>query len=189
VTFGSSKVKGSEKRVISNTAYANISSQYTSTSFGGEGYVGANVVLMDNVSVTPMVGFRYTKITDSSYKESGNTPQLLNVYKKSTDKAEGVVGVRVAGGAFNMGPAAATPEVHAFLSNDFIGKDASVTMKYDDSPNALNPKAGKSNKTYGNIGASLNAEQGVMEYGIGYDLTLARKYVGHQGTLKLRVNF
>ena len=47
----------------------------------------------------------------------------------------------------------------------------------------------KAAKTSYNVGVSVSAKAGAMEYGAGYDAYLANKYVGHQGTLKVRVNF
>ncbi|XVN43176.1 MAG: hypothetical protein RCG15_02535 [Candidatus Rickettsia vulgarisii] len=46
----------------------------------------------------------------------------------------------------------------------------------------------KTVKTISNIGVSVTAKSGIFEYGAGYDLQLAKKYLGHQGTLKLRIN-
>ena len=47
----------------------------------------------------------------------------------------------------------------------------------------------KTNRTFYNVGTSVNTSHGFMEYGAGYDLNLSKKYVGHQGSLKVRVNF
>ncbi|XVN42580.1 MAG: autotransporter outer membrane beta-barrel domain-containing protein [Candidatus Rickettsia vulgarisii] len=44
-------------------------------------------------------------------------------------------------------------------------------------------------KTLYNLGASVTAKRGKMEYSAGYDSYLAKKYTAHQGTLKIRVNF
>ena len=42
-------------------------------------------------------------------------------------------------------------------------------------------------KIIGNLGVSVTAKSGMLEYGAGYDLQLANKYIGNQGTLKIRV--
>ena len=44
-------------------------------------------------------------------------------------------------------------------------------------------------KTFINLGTSLTLKYNMMEYGIGYDANIAKKYLGHQGTLKVRANF
>ena len=40
-----------------------------------------------------------------------------------------------------------------------------------------------------NVGASLNAAYGAMDYGVSADANFANKYVGVQGSVKVRVNF
>ena len=40
-----------------------------------------------------------------------------------------------------------------------------------------------------NLGFGLNANSGQFDYGVGYDADLASKFIGHQGSLKFRVNF
>ena len=44
-------------------------------------------------------------------------------------------------------------------------------------------------KTTYNVGLGVSTMVGAMEYGAVYDAYLASKYVGHQGSLKVRVNF
>lgn len=190
VTFGSSKVNTTEKRVTGNTTYATVKGDYSSTSFGGEGFFGYSFVAMNDYVVTPMIGARYTKINDGGYTETGNTAaQLLSVAKKSTNKFEGIIGGRVAGGKFDLGSMAVTPEIHGFVSQDMIGKSAKTTMKLSDGSVLPNAKNAKVIKTFYNVGFGLNAEQGMAEYGVGYDAHIAAKHIGHQGTLKVRVNF
>jgi hypothetical protein len=40
-----------------------------------------------------------------------------------------------------------------------------------------------------NLGASLTANRDNIEYGVGYDVNIADKYLGHQGSVKVRVSF
>ncbi len=44
-------------------------------------------------------------------------------------------------------------------------------------------------KTLYNLGASVTAKRGKMEYNFGYDAYLAKKYTAYQGMIKLRINF
>jgi len=55
--------------------------------------------------------------------------------------------------------------------------------------NAFPPKSTKPNRTMFNVGLGVNARNGMMQYGIGYDAHIANKYVGHLGSIKVRVNF
>ena len=66
---------------------------------------------------------------------------------------------------------------------------ASVTVQSSSMANSLTPKSAKAIKTTFNVGLGVNAVSGMYEYGAGYDLFAANKTIGHQGTLKVRVNF
>ena len=82
-----------------------------------------------------------------------------------------------------------TPEIHGFVRHDLIGKDSRTTAKISGMANSLTPKSAKAIKTTFNVGLGVNAVSGMYEYGAGYDLFAANKTIGHQGTLKVRVNF
>jgi outer membrane autotransporter protein len=187
VTAGSSKVSTNEQRKVTNTTYQKASGKYTSMSFSGEALLGYNYV-MDQVSITPMGGVRLTRVNDGGYKETGTTNQNLTISRKALNKAELVLGARVAGGTFDLNGLSVTPEIHGFLNQDVVGKASKVDMTLK-SGGKLVDKSAKPNKTTFNVGVGLNATYNSMEYGAGYDAHLANKFVGHQGTLKVRVNF
>lgn len=82
-----------------------------------------------------------------------------------------------------------TPEIHAFVKHDLVGQNAKVTTRHSGMVSQLSPKSAKAQKTVFNVGFGVNAVSGVYEYGAGYDLNVAKKSLGHQGTLKVRLNF
>jgi len=187
VTAGSSKVSTNENRKVANNTYQKASGKYTSMSFSGEALLGYNYV-MDQVSITPMGGVRLTRVNEGGYTETGTTNQNLTISRKALNKAELILGARVAGGTFDLNGLSVTPEIHGFLNQDVIGKASKVDMTLK-SGGKLVDKSAKPNKTTFNVGVGLNATYNSMEYGAGYDAHLANKFVGHQGTLKVRVNF
>ena len=187
-TFGSNEVKNSEKRVSGLTTYDTVSGKYTSMSFNGEAMFGYNF-LTEQVTFTPMAGLRYSRVNDGGYKETGSTTgQNIDVKTKASNKLEVVAGARVAGGTFGMNGMTVTPEVHAFINHDLIGKNPKQTLGLAGT-NGLTVKSNKPVKTTFNVGAGVNFAYNMMEYGVGYDAEIATKRLGHQGTLKLRVNF
>jgi len=186
-TLGSSEVTTNEKRRISNTSYQRATGKYTSMSFSGEALVGYNYV-MEQMSVTPIGGIRFTRVNDAGYKETGTTNQNLTVSRKAMDKVELILGAKLAGSAFDLNGSAITPGIHTFLNQDMIGKNAKVNMQLP-AGNQLVDKSSKPARTVFNAGVSLDAKYNSMEYGLGYDAYMANKYIGHQGTLKVRVNF
>jgi len=187
ITVGTSKVSTNEKRKTGNTDYQNATGSYNSMSFSGEALVGYNHS-MNEFSITPMGGLRLTRVNDDGYTETGTTNQNLSITKKALSKAEIVVGARVAGSAYDLNGVSVTPEVHGFLNQDMIGKNAKVNIKTSNGIQ-IDGKSSKPNKTSFNLGAGLDAKYSYMEYGIAYDANISKKFMSNQGTLKVRVNF
>lgn len=187
-TFGTNDVKNNEKRVSGLTTYDTVRGNYTSMSFNGEVMFGYGVA-MQQVSVTPMVGLRYGRVNDGGYTETGSTTgQNLKVNTKASNKLEAIAGARVSGGTFDVNGMNVTPEIHAFVNQDLIGKTSKPTITLAGA-GALSTKSRKPIRTTFNVGAGVMANYGMMEYGMGYDADIADKRVGHTGTLKIRVNF
>ena len=187
ITVGTSKVTTNEKRRVSNTAYQNATGTYNSMSFSGEALVGYNYV-MSEVSITPMGGLRVSTVSDDGYTETGTTNQNLSIARKALNKAELVVGARVGGPAYDLNGVSVTPEVHGFLNQDMIGKNAKTNIKTSNGTNVVD-KNSKPNKTSFNVGAGLDAKYSYMEYGIAYDANISKKFMSNQGTIKVRLNF
>ena len=187
-SIGSSSVNNKENRRISNTQFAMAKGKYTSMTFATEILGGYNHLVNNKFVVTPMFGLNYNRINDSSYNESGpaGTP-LMEVNKKASQKLDVVGGVRLTAMPFMTNGVEITPEVHAFVRHDVIGKGAKVNAKIP-GLNLPSEKA-KLQKTFYSVGASLNAAYGAMDYGVSADASFANKYVGVQGSVKVRVNF
>lgn len=185
-SYASSRVKNTEKRVTL-TGSQKATGSFDATSYSGELLAGYNHKFSD-VVVTPMIGARYVRVNDGGYKETGTTNQNLSVSSKASNRFEAILGLR-AQTTMNTNGIDLTPEFHAFVNHDFVGKSAKVTITHSGLATPLTTKAAKVNKTTFNVGLGVNAVSGMFEYGAGYDCYLAKKLVGHQGTLKVRVNF
>ena len=126
---------------------------------------------------------------DGGYKESGTSNQNLDVSKKASNKFDVIAGLRVSGAAYDMQGVSVTPEVHAFVHHDLIDKNPEVNLKLDGVSQNLAETSAKPTRTFYNLGLGATARYGMMEYGATYDANFANKFTGHQGTLKIRVNF
>jgi outer membrane autotransporter protein len=186
VSYASSKIKNTEKR-ITLAGSQNATGSFDTTSYSGELLAGYNVTMADAV-VTPMVGASFTRVNDGGYKETGTTNQNLTISRKDANKVEAIVGLR-AQMTSHMSGIDMTPEFHGFVRHDVIGKSSKVSATNVGLVGQIAPKTAKIQKTTFNVGAGVNAVSGMYEYGAGYDLFLANKLMGHQGTLKVRVNF
>ena len=184
-TFGSNKIKNNEKRVF-GADYQVANAKYSSMSFSGKTMFGYNFIT-EQATITPMAGIRYTRVNDGGYKESGTAFQNLDVSTKASNKLEVIVGGRASGGTFDLNGLKVTPEIHGFINHNLVAKNAKTSIKLGSAE--LVGKSHKPAKTTYNLGLGVNSEFGCMEYGASYDAQLANKHIGHQGSLKVRVNF
>ncbi|WP_417905024.1 autotransporter domain-containing protein [Candidatus Tisiphia endosymbiont of Micropterix aruncella] len=192
VSFGSNKIKNSDPRKVPTSRNASgqqiAKASYDSLSYGGQVLFGYNAKVSDSVLLTPMAGIRYTGSSDEGYKETGTDNANKVVAKKTSNKVEAVLGTRFAVSVDTNG-ITVMPEAHAFVSQKLVGSSGKVNAKLDGMTSSFATRADKAAKTLFNLGLGVTAKAGNMEYGAGYDAYLASKYVGHQGTLKVRVNF
>jgi hypothetical protein len=190
-TFASTRVHNRENRRNTNTTTQLAHGRYSSTSFGAEVLGGYNHVINNKYVITPMVGLDYKHINDNRYTETGTSVQNRTITKKALDKVDLVAGIRFSCAPFLINEMDVTPEIHGFVKQDLTNKVQKVDIGVDVGPGddiVARDKA-KPARTHGTIGAGLNASYNMVEGGISYDLSLAKKFVGHQGALKLRVNF
>ena len=141
-----------------------------------------------NTAVIPNVGLQYSSFNQAGYKETGTTNQNLSVSKKSRDKTEAILGAR-ASTTIDVSGVSVTPEAHGFIRQTLGGSSPKMDVRMDGAVSPLPTQSQKAAKTLYNVGVSLMARAGMMEYGIGYDGFFANKYTANQGTLKVRVNF
>lgn len=192
VSFGSNKIKNSDPRKVPTSRNASgqqiAKASYDSLSYGGQVLFGYNAKVSDSVLLTPMAGIRYTGSSDEGYKETGTDNVNKVVAKKTSNKVEAVLGTRFAVSVDTSG-ITVMPEAHAFVSQKLVGSSGKVNAKLDGMTSSFATRSDKAAKTLFNLGLGVTAKAGNMEYGAGYDAYLASKYVGHQGTLKVRVNF
>ncbi|MCC8400067.1 MAG: autotransporter outer membrane beta-barrel domain-containing protein [Rickettsia endosymbiont of Platyusa sonomae] len=191
-SFSSSKIDSNDVRKVSSKVHTSgketAKASYDSMSFGGEVLFGYNAKLADSVSLTPTAGIRYTRFNDAEHKETGTTHQNKIFAKKEANIVEAVIGARIAT-TIDTDGIAITPELHGSVSHKLSGKSGKVDARLDGMTDPFVTRPEKVGKTSYNVGVVIGAKAGVMEYGAGYDAYLANKYVAHQGTLKVRVNF
>ncbi|WP_341755513.1 autotransporter outer membrane beta-barrel domain-containing protein [Candidatus Tisiphia endosymbiont of Ptychoptera albimana] len=192
VSLGSNKIKNSDPRKVPTSRNASgqqiAKASYDSLSYGGQVLFGYNAKMSDSMSLIPMAGIRYTGSSDEGYKETGTDNVNKVVAKKTNNKVEAVLGTRFAVSVDTSG-ITVMPEAHAFVSQKLFGDSGKVSAKLDGMTSSFATRSDKEAKTLFNLGLGVTAKAGNMEYGAGYDAYLASKYVGHQGTLKVRVNF
>ncbi|MEY4463719.1 MAG: outer membrane protein [Pseudomonadota bacterium] len=194
VIFSLNQVKNKSQRYFFD-ANGNMSKQiaagnYDNMTFGGNLTVGYDYNAMEGVLVTPMAGLSYLKSSDENYKETGTTVANKQVNSKFSDRTDLIVGARVMGGTMNFSDLAVYPEAHAFVVHKVNGRLSKTQSQLDGQVTPFISQPDRTAKTSYNLGLSASIRPDAkMEYGIGYDAQIASKYIAHQGTLKVRVNF
>jgi outer membrane autotransporter protein len=187
LSVGTNKIKNRENRV-EGTKYEIAHGSYTASNYGTELLGGYEYALNNSTMLTPMAGLSYNRISDSWYQESGTTNQNFLITKKADQKLEAIAGARLAF-AREWRDSAVTPEVHGLFRYDILNRSPRVDVRIEGMANPLIPRTVETNRYFVNFGFGVSIAKGKMDYGFTYDNYLAKKYVGHQGTLKMRVNF
>lgn len=81
-----------------------------------------------------------------------------------------------------------TPEAYGFVNYNIKNKVPAIDARLLGIDQPLPTINHRSNMVDYNLGLGITIKQNMMEYGINYDANLAKKYQGHSGSLKLRVN-
>ena len=178
--FGSGTVKANMKTAMLTAA----SAKYDTMAFSIEALAGYSFKVADAAMLVPAVGLSYMNVNEGGFTETGTAGRTIT--KKSADKITAIAGAALQGG-FDMSGSMVTPEVHAYVNYDLKAKNPQVEAKIDGFSKAIDVTASKAAKVSYNLGTSLTARTGMVEYGVGYDAKLANKFVSHQGTLRLRV--
>lgn len=185
-SYGRSRVKNYEKRKV-YTGDQTAIGKFNNTSYSGELLGGYNYLISNFTAITPMIGTRYATFKNNSYKETGTTFQNLSVRKKSYDRFEGIAGLKGVTNFF-VKDVKIKPELHGFVNYDFKGKLPNTDARLDGIEEPLTTVTFKPTKLNYNLGGSLSIQYNMMEFGIRYNLSLAKKYIANQGSLRLKVN-
>ncbi len=187
--FARSKIKNSELgRQFGGMATAR--ANYTSDGWGSELLLGYNYKIGSNMLFTPTAGFEYNRMNQIKYQETGTVNQNLLVTRKAVNRVEAIIGARLST-SYEYKDWLIIPEMQGNIRHDLNGKKLNVDIRQVgvDGPTLI-PRTSRVSRTIGNLGVAISARNNDrMEYGIEYDARLAEKYIGHQGTLKVRMNF
>lgn len=142
----------------------------------------------DNSAVTPTAGLRFNYLGDTSYTETGAGVNNKKVAGKSKTGIDAVAGVRLST-TLDVDGMVVNPEVHMNVDYALSNSAAKVDYNLDASSVKFNYKGAKPAKFAYNFGASVMTTNDNMEYGVGYDARISDKYLGHQSSVKVKLNF
>lgn len=195
VSYAESSIRGSKIRklaVARDVLGSEVaSSKYKSRLYSSSVSLGYNHHIGNNAYVTPSIGAIGSLIRDKGYTETGTSFQNLIVRKKSYNKLSGVAGLRTYQNIYvdnQMDGVIITPEAYGFVNYNIKNKTPAIDAILAGIDQPLPTISHRSNRVDYNLGFSITIKQSMMEYGMNYDANLAKKYQGHAGSLKVRVN-
>jgi len=146
---------------------------------------------LDKFVLTPSIGFKYGKITEGAYDETGNDVFNLSVISKSRKILSGIAGIKasmpqVIAENINFEPSL-NSSVEKILQDKV--KQGKVKLQWADREFENDTNTSKLPKLAYNIGGSVLVKRNNTEIEASYNCHLKKKYVGHQGTLKLKLLF
>ncbi len=163
-------------------------SKSSAFAYGAEAEIGYNYRLT-NLTITPLLGIAIDRMHLGSYSEKGTRFSNVSVASRDYHKVDLSAGARVTLDAIAMENYDLIPEFHGGVKYDANARSPSAKVKLEGMNGTFTAKKAKANRAIYNGGLSLMAYEGDYEYGMEYDSYFAKKYVSHQGTLKLKVNF
>lgn len=161
----------------------------TGTMIGARLESGYNFLLKDlQLMITPSIGLQHSVANVKGYKETGSG---LNrkIGNRSTSRTDAVVGLSVKK-AITSGKFTIIPELHSYYTHTIGSKNSDTKIGLGKRDLKLNIKSQKLTDSQLEIGGTVGVlADKAIEVSAGYDLDLAKKFVAHTGSLKLRVNF
>lgn len=187
VAYTRTAVDNKEKRTINTTTSGIARAKYNINSFGGELTVG-KAFAAGSATVIPSIGARVTRTGKISYKETGDTGLNTAITQGAMNSLYGIAGLQVTK-SFTYGGAIVTPEAHIGMQYGLSMKTPKGKFVSQLDNQSVSYVGNKPSRFTSNLGVGVMASSSAVEYGIGYDATIGAGYVGHQGTLKLKVHF
>ena len=188
VSAGFTKINGQKKLTkktikskLKNKAYsANLSLTY-------------NKALGNNFAIMPVIGLNYSYFADGAYAETGDPLTQTKYGKKSSSNLKAILGAKLVMQKQVSDNLILMPSLKASIHQTLSENKSKVKIATVGSPDYLESDSvteGKhSDRTTVHLGAGLLAKVNNIDLSVDYTASLRRKYVGHQGTLKMRLNF
>ncbi|MDG1436431.1 MAG: autotransporter outer membrane beta-barrel domain-containing protein [Rickettsiaceae bacterium] len=186
-SFTKNSVKNIQKRVNS-TSTEMATGKFSNSSASVDLMAGRDYIKKCTV-ITPLVGLGLSSVDGYDYQETGTTNQNLSVSASSSNQIMAIIGLR-SHHTYDIDESLRIkPEMHMMARHYLAGRRPKFVTKLSGMVEDLVNKSADTKRTTGNVGFGVNVVSGNKEYGIGYDLDIAEKSLGHKFSLKARVNF
>lgn len=189
ISGGKTAVKHKYNKSIGAHTYKT-ASKFNTRDFGVHSSSSYKIAMNNGVLVSPNIGFRYNQQNDNAYTETGSNVHNLSVAAKYRQELVGIIGTKISK-QFLVNDIRLIASLTASVEHNFNVKSQKSKINYTWTSQSAEREIdlGKSEKFAYNLGGNIAAIRNNIELSANYNCRLKKKYVGHQGTLKLKVMF
>lgn len=187
-SYAMTNVSSFAKRVVSQNDYDVAVGEYKVKSLNATIMSGYNFMPHESIILTPTLGLRFANTKQGSYSETGAESQNLTVNVKHKNNVTALAGLSLATRVDAWG-VDCTPEIHSMLNYKMGSKySSSAKVGFVGDDDTVFSQIESASRYTGNLGGSITVQHKMMEYSFGYDAQFGKKYIGHQGSLRVKVN-
>ncbi len=161
-------------------------SKYNSQTISTEVGLGYKYRALDGaLTITPSAAVQYSNSTDGGYTETGAASRNNAVKSRKYDQYTGILGLSTYL-ELEYRDLSITPEVHGSINQRISGK-VPVSVSQITGFDHIATTSQLVKRSY-ITGATLSVQSGITKITAGCDFSLSKKYLGTQGSLKIRVD-
>ena len=163
--------------------------KYNLVSYGGEASIGFTHKFKNQIVLTPTIGVRMLHNNKISYDQTGDTGQNNKIAQNAMDNYSALAGLSLEKTIVRSG-IDFTPEANANIQCGVNTKSPRGSFVSPLNPNIRSDFIGaKPSQISANYGVSLTGSGERVECGVSGTMSVADKYRGYTGSLKLKVKF
>ena len=184
------EVNHKHKKLTGLNSYTTAKGKFHTTGFNVESLLSYRMAMDNGIVASPNVGFKYGHQGDSNFTESGTGVHNLSVATKHNNEFVGMVGTKVSK-QFLASDVKIVPSLNASIEDHFNAKAQKIKANYTWAAKTSEQTfdLGKPAKLAYNLGGNIIAVRNNLEVSVDYNCRFKKKYVGHKGTLKVKVLF
>ena len=188
--FNRTHINDKNRKLLRPHLYGLAQAKYNLISYGGEASVGFIHTFANKAFLVPTIGARVLHSNKMTYSETGNTGQnTTNMIQKAMNNYSALAGISVSK-TLERSDLNFVPEAHANFQYGLNVKSPKGSFVSPLSPTEATTFVGtKAAKLTSAYGGSLTMGGDRVECSLSGDVSLADKYVGYQGSMKLKVRF
>ncbi|MCW2248245.1 outer membrane autotransporter protein [Azospirillum fermentarium] len=162
---------------------------YNGFQYGAKAEVGVPLAV-GGATVTPLASLAFSRLRQDGYSETGAPGANLSVEGTSTNSLRSGLGAKVSLGALPADGWTLTPTARAVWLHEFSSSAPDQTASFTAGSTPFTTTGTSPARDHANLGVGLDAAlSGQVTLSARYDADLAQSYVGHSGSLQLRVKF